>query len=1210
MTMINEIHKLWQQAAHVPTLKASPLNKCCRLFVAALVMALACAVPVFGERQHSDYFFKHVTLADGLSSSQINVICKDSRGFMWFGTASGLNRFDGYNIRTYTSDFNSSQALPDGYVESIQEDAQGKMWIGTPSGYVVMDPVHEVFDRSVQQHLTKVAGGIMPTLLFIDARKDFWTYVEGRGLFFSKTRQDLTYAFEQGKEGGLPAGRITGICDAPDGVAIVYEDGTICGVDGEHQRIVWVNQVLARNKVLKDDYHIYMDQRHRDIFVYSAMRTFIYDGETHVWSRSLTEFAQSWGCSWNLSDAIITGVQEDQNHFVWLCTDRTGLLLLDVDGRSFRRHLLHTSDGRSLPANNIQSLYIDDSNLLWVGTLRFGVSYWGFSIYRFILERMGDVNDICTDTQGTLWLATRDRGLVKMNMSDTTVVRYGRASGMSDDAFSCVSASRDGTSWAGSKRYGLNRIRDGQVQVYRYDDAASNSISSDNIQDICEDLNGTIWVATQGGGLQSIDPRRGTMATFNTSGHRLPSDDVTSLATRGNRLVAGTSDGIAIVNLSSNKVEFLRGTRLGDKHFTNLYVTQVLIDSRGLIWVGTRDGLNLYNAKSDALVTFGKDEGIPNNMICGIAEDGLHHVWVTTAGGVCRLVPQDDGSGQDYNVYVYNYSVADGLQGPEFNQGAICSSADGRVYLGGPNGLNWNNVDLTENRNKSNHVLLSEFIFSDKIIRPGQAVAGHRILSTDLNETETLRLPSFMRTFAIAMSVSNYYRCDHPQFVYMLEGRDNRWLPADAILHGVRFTDLKAGRYVLHVKAINDNGTQSDDERTLTIIIERPAWLSWWAVSLYILGIVGVLLFFRYLMPLIYNVLHANKRERELFHRRTEALKSLTQSLIDPISKVVAQLRRLNPMLTTSEQREISNNILHIEKSLLQELKEAKNEDILSLLPEELRRTTVSDDAEIIVEPEESTQDHVQVAAETEETDEPAPRRTAALRPTRERPKRLIYFVDSDEDITEWVTDQLKNTFDFQCFTTGEAAWTALHEHRPDLIISHETLSDMRGSELCVRIKNEKGFARIPFVLMLENAMSATEFDKQGITVSADDYVLHFYDLKALSVRCATLMGDSVDEAMTANEDAMRTADAMTAGVDELIRRQVQEFVRQNISNPKLALYDLCDAIGVPMPQMFRRIEKITGKTPADYIREIRLAEAATLLRETDIAPIEVAEEV
>ena len=222
----------------------------------------------------------------------------------------------------------------------------------------------------------------------------------------------------------------------------------------------------------------------------------------------------------------------------------------------------------------------------------------------------------------------------------------------------------------------------------------------------------------------------------------------------------------------------------------------------------------------------------------------------------------------------------------------------------------------------------------------------------------------------------------------------------------------------------------------------------------------------------------------------------------------------------------------------------------------------------------------------------------------------MIYFVDSDEAITEWVTDQLKNTFDFQNFTTGEAAWAALHEHRPDLILANETLTDMRGSELCVRVKNEKSLVRIPFVLMLENALSATELDKQGVTVAADDYVLHFYDLKALSSRCSTLMGDTPDASLTPNEDAMRTADAMIAGVDELIRRQVQEFVRQNISNPKLALFDLCDAIHVPSAQLFRRIEKMTGKTPADYIREIRLGEAATLLRDTDIAPIEVAEEV
>ena len=1181
---------------------------------ATAVLLTLSPIRAIAERQHSDYFFKHVTLADGLSSSQVNAICKDSRGFMWFGTASGLNRYDGYNIRTYKSDFANSTALPDGYVESIQEDASGMLWIGTPSGYVVMDPVNEIFDRSVQQRLSKVAGGTMPTLLFIDSKKNFWAYVQGKGLYFFKTQMQLTYEFQQATEGGLPQGRITGICEMPEGAAVVFEDGTVCGVDGEHQRVVWTNVVLARNKVPRDNYHVFMDSQHRDIFVFSSMSTYIYDGKTAEWSRSLTEFARKWGCTWDLDDAVITGVAEDKNHFVWLCTDRTGLVLMDVEGRTMRRHLRHSGDPRALPANNIQTLYIDDSNLLWVGTLRFGVSYWGFSIYRFILDRVADVNGISEDPNGNIWMATRDKGLVCKFVEDTTYTRYGRQQGLSDDMFACVHVARDGSVWAGSNRYGLNHMKGGHVDVFRHEAGNLNSIGSDNVTAIAEDQNGTVWVATLGGGMQGIDPRRGTMSNFNYAGHRLPSDEVTSLSTRGNRLVAGTSDGIAVVNLSTNQVEFFRGTRLGDKHFTNLYVTQVLIDSRGLVWAGTRDGLNLYNPKSDALQTFGADEGLPNNMICGLAEDGFHHIWVTTAGGVCRLVPQDDGSSQGYNVYVYNYGVDDGLQGPEYNQGSICSTRAGWIYMGGPNGFNWINIGETENRNTETRVLLTELIFAGKTIGTRQEVAGRKVLSTDLNETKTLTLPYFMKNFAIAMSVSNYYRCDHPQFVYMLEGRDDRWLPGDPILHGVRFANLKAGHYVLHVKAINDDGQQSDDEHTLEIVLQRTAWLSWWAIACYVLALIVLILILKYAIPWAHHLFVESKRERELFQRRSDALKGLTQTLIDPISKVIAQLKKLNPLLTTPEQRDLSNNILHIEKSLLAELKEAKNEDLLNLLPEELRRTTMTEDGDIVVaqpaEGIEATDDNG--PADTEATDdETTPqRRRATLKPKREQPRRLIYFVDSDETITEWVTDQLKNTYDFENFTTADAAWAALAQRRPDLVIANEMLTDKRGSELCVRMKNEKSYARIPFVLMLENATSASEFEKQGITVAADDYVLHFYDLKALSVRCARLMGDNVDDSIVPNEDAMLTADAMSAGVGELVRRQVQEFVRQNISNPKLALSDLSDAIDVPLPQLFRRIEKLTGKTPADYIREIRLAEAATLLRDTDIAPIEVAEEV
>ncbi|MBO4906297.1 MAG: helix-turn-helix domain-containing protein [Bacteroidaceae bacterium] len=1170
-----------------------------------LLAALLCQpILIKAETEYNDYFFKFVTKADGLAASQVNAICKSSQGYIWFGTSNGLSRFDGYSIINFFSNYTNSSALPDGYIETIQEDKEGQLWIGTSSGYVVFDPIHETFDRSVQQRLIKITGNVQPSLIYIDKHKNMWVVVENKGLYFYKTNMDLVYTFPQtGMEVVLPQSEITGISDTKEGVAIVHKDGTVCGINSESREVSWRNDVLAKKNVELQDFHIYVDEQ-ENIYLYSANSSFIYDRQEATWSNSLASFAESWQCEWNLGDAVITSTTSDQNGFVWMTTDRTGVLLLDINNRCFRRHLTHSSDPRSIPTNNIQALYIDDTNLIWVGTMRFGVAYWGFYLYRFLLERIGDINGIDEDTRGNLWIATRNRGLIcRSNFSDTetpsaTYTTFGRQQGLSDNDFSCVLAARDGSIWCGSNRFGLNHIKGSDVQIFRREPGLINSLANDNIQALAEDNNGNIWIGTNGGGLQCLNVNRGTYANFNVRNNRLPNDIVTSIFIRDNKLIAGTANGLAMVNLSTNKVEIFQGTRSGNKQFSNPYITQVLIDSRDLIWIGTRDGLNILDTKNDIVQTFGQAEGIPNNMICGLAEDNNKNIWVTTAGGVCRIVPQAVQTGsKEYSVYIYNYTVDDGLQRSEFNTGAICSTPEGQIYMGGANGLNWINEGTSKAKDTETKVLFTGLLFHDQPIRVGEKILGHIILTKDINSLQTLTLSPQVNTFTIEMSVSNYYRCDHPQFIYMLEGYDPQWRPGDPLLHGVRFHNLKPGRYVLHVKAIGDDGKMTEHEHTLELIMERPWWMQWWAIACYILLAASVLITFRWLIPWLHKQFVRNKKERELYQKRTDALRDITSLLIAPIARVSHQVNRLKPLLNTNEQMEIADNILHIEDQLLQDLKDAHNDDIDSLLPEELRENmpkadTTEEDAEVTESlVEESNFNY-------------------ALKTKAKHALRTIYLVDSDNDIAEYIADSLKNAFEFHIFTNGEDAWKAINEHKPDLVLACEQLSDIRGSELCIRIKQERSFARIPFVLMLETAMSIAEIEKNNITVAADDYVLHFYDLISLRMRCASLLGEISDDIQMPLEDAMTTANAMTESIAELIKRQVRDYVVQNISNPKLPLDSLCQAINVPLPQLFRKLQQLTGLTPAEYIRDIRLTEAANLLRGGNLQPIDVSSEV
>ena len=153
----------------------------------------------FSAASH-DYMFKHLEVKDGLSNNQVNAIYKDSNGFMWFGTASGLNRYDGYNIKIYRSQKDDEKSLPDSYVEDIQEDASGNLWIRTGSGYAIYNSASDVFDRNVEAWMWNVGLTGNPSLIYIDKDKTFWIYINGKGVYSYREEQKNAVAVKGADE--------------------------------------------------------------------------------------------------------------------------------------------------------------------------------------------------------------------------------------------------------------------------------------------------------------------------------------------------------------------------------------------------------------------------------------------------------------------------------------------------------------------------------------------------------------------------------------------------------------------------------------------------------------------------------------------------------------------------------------------------------------------------------------------------------------------------------------------------------------------------------------------------------------------------------------------------------------------------------------------------------------------------------------------------
>ncbi|MDE5550059.1 MAG: hypothetical protein K2I99_01705, partial [Bacteroidaceae bacterium] len=335
-----------------------------------------------------------------------------------------------------------------------------------------------------------------------------------------------------------------------------------------------------------------------------------------------------------------------------------------------------------------------------------------------------------------------------------------------------------------------------------------------------------------------------------------------------------------------------------------MYKRKVHEDSRGLIWIGTREGLNILNLDNDELNYITEKDGLCNNSVCGIAEDKNHSIWITTSNGVSRVVVQRNHEDGTFNYGLYNYDVSDGLQSNEFNMGAILTKQDGNVLLGGLYGVNWVRQDSKDEQESLPRVMLTQLFVGEEEILTGVEYDGNIILPQALNESKKIELSNNQNSFSIKFAAGNYNQGERLQFMYWMEGLDHDWRNGDALLHGVRFHNLASGKYVLHVKAVSADGAVSNQERTLEITIDRPWWLSWWMLTVYVIIAILTLAIWRYGIQKFRAVWKRKKTVIDELKRQREEIKLTSDELRQPMARMTTIIGNMAEKEQSLEGRE------------------------------------------------------------------------------------------------------------------------------------------------------------------------------------------------------------------------------------------------------------------------------------------------------------------
>lgn len=815
-------------------------------------------------------YFRHYNNKHGLSHNTVYASLQDKKGFMWFGTEDGLNRFDGHTFKVYRYNSSTDNCIPNNFIISLFEDSKDRIWICTKRGVCFYDHRTDTFSPfrldPKQEHVEYFRH------VKEDAQKNLWFISNQRIVKYNLT--DQTYKIYSANDYFHP----NTITITDEGNPLLCDGSAL--YEYNKQTDSFSQKRILTQEEIKDQAHIDVICQVPDAGV--LIGTDKMGLKFYNYRSQKTETI--------ISDTQIRDICSFNKHTYWIASE-SGVYIYNILDKNLVNLRKSLTNEYTLADNAVYSLTKDREGGMWAGSFFGGISYLPkqYTPFNYFIggkthtEMPGNaVREICPDQYGMIWLGTEDNGINKYNPQTGEIINY---------------------SYNNPQR----------------------PLSATNIHGLLA-LGNNLWVGTYNKGIDVIDIPSGKIVKRytreNTTGG-LSSDFIVCFhSTRSGELFVGTSSGVSLFDEKNNGfkcwkdirslVRQIYEDREGDlwfvtsngvhhylrktdelRHYTynpsnpqsigDSNTTSVFEDSKGGIWISTVNGLSLFNKNNDSFSRITTEDGLPSNIVYRIIEDKDGYFWLSTANGLVRFHPET----QAMRVFTYT----DGLHETQFNYSSSYQAPDGTIYMGTISGM----IAFNPSRFKEDDYMPSVVITDINV--PDSKSNKYKSLHAET--VETLNLPYDAATFSLSFVALSYTSPEAIQYAYKLENIDKDWIYMNNN-KDVTFANLSPGKYTFKVKSTNSSGKWEENEYALPILITPPFWLTGWAFFIYIM-IAGSLGFFFYNYKKrrleekhrLNQERFETRKEKELYDAKIQFFTFITHEIRTPLTLIKAPLEKI-----------------------------------------------------------------------------------------------------------------------------------------------------------------------------------------------------------------------------------------------------------------------------------------------------------------------------